>query len=108
MFIFKLFFFVRVFVQLPLLWLYVKFTNSGHEKIINLKKSLFWGEILIMCIEGYIELLIAGYINATFHLNSTNGEVTAKYVAFYCLITSLVVMPLIMAFIIYQKPDQIR
>ena len=80
--------------------MYVKYKNSGHEKLKDLKKSLFWGEILIMCIEGYIELLIAGYLNTSFNLNSTNGEVTARYVAYYCLIISLVVMPLIMTFII--------
>ena len=100
MFTFKVFFFVRVFILLPMLSMYVKYKNLGHEKLKDLKKSLFWGEILIMCIEGYIELLIAGYLNTSFNLNSTNGEVTARYVAYYCLIISLFVMPLIMTFII--------
>ena len=33
MFIFKMVFFLRLFVQLPIMWLYSKLTNSGKDKI---------------------------------------------------------------------------
>lgn len=61
-----------------------------------------------MCLEGYIELLIAGYINYYFSLDSTNGEVGASYLAYYCLIVSLIIMPIVMIYIIMQDSETVR
>jgi len=61
-----------------------------------------------MCLEGYIELLIAGYINYYFSLDSTNGEVGASYLAYYCLIVSLIIMPMVMIYIIMQDSETVR
>lgn len=57
----------------------------------------------MISIESYMELLIAGYLNFSFKLNSTFGEVFAGYVSYYCLILALIVLPLVMLFIASRK-----
>jgi hypothetical protein len=61
----------------------------------------------LISFEAYIEILIAGYLNFSFHLSTTFGEQFAVYVAYYCLALGLVLFPLIMIYILYQKKETI-
>lgn len=108
LFIYSVLYFVRVFVYLPLMLIIVYFSKRGQENLKSLMKSLFWGEILVISLEAYIEVMIAGYLNYEFKLNSTFGETFAGYVAYYCLALSLVVLPLVMLYILCNKVETIR
>ena len=84
---------------------FVCLTGKGKETKKDLVASIIWGEILMISLEAYFELLIAGYLNFSFQLHTTNGEVFAIYVAYYCLILSLIVLPFVMIYIAFQKMD---
>ena len=62
----------------------------------------------MISLEAYIEVVIAGYLNYEFKLESTFGEQFAGYVAYFCLILSLIILPLVMMYILCQKPEVIR
>jgi hypothetical protein len=108
LFVFTVVYFVRVFIQVPLMWLAVKVSGRSGESLKNTIQSLFFGEILMISLEAYIEILIAGYLNFSFKLSTTFGEQFAVYVAYYCLALSLVLLPFVMIYILCNKKDTIR
>jgi hypothetical protein len=63
---------------------------------------------LVINIEAYIELMIAGIINFKFSLNTTNGEVFGFYVSNYAFITCLFMMPAANIWVLIQNIETIR
>jgi hypothetical protein len=100
LFIFSAFYFLRVMLFYPIVKLYVRMRNKGIEYKQKLRDQLFYGELILISIESYIELLIAGYLNVKYKLNSTGGERMAIWVSYYCLIMCLVAMPLLSIYIL--------
>ena len=75
LFIFAVIYFMRVIILYPFVLTLIKLFNVGKGYAKTLKNDLFYGEIIVINLEAYMELLIAGYINYSFPLNSTDGEI---------------------------------
>ena len=74
------------------------------KEIYNfLYDALFFKEILTILLEGYIEFLIAAYFNLINNeaLDTTNGEIQAKYFIMSILPLALIVLPLIQIWFIF-------
>ena len=74
------------------------------KEIYNfLYDALFFKEILTILLEGYIEFLIAAYFNLINNeaLDTTNGEILAKYFIMSILPLALIVLPLIQIWFIF-------
>lgn len=67
---------------------------------INLSKTLFFGEVILISLEAYFELLISGYMNYLFKLHSKNGELIAVYSSYYCILMALIILPLMMVYVL--------
>jgi hypothetical protein len=73
--------------------IYNKFTGKGGKILRKLTKQLFFSEILIMSIEGFIEIYISGYIQVTQPLYTTFGESHSVYLGYSLLIIGMFFMP---------------
>ncbi len=56
-------------------------------------KSLLFSEILLICIEGYLELLLAGFLNIRGNLVTTDGEIMGVVIGYLSLFLVLVFLP---------------
>jgi hypothetical protein len=65
-------------------------------------KKLIWGEILAILIEACFEFLIAGYLQYQHPLTDYAGEVVSTIIGFICLFMTIVVMPIVFIYILYQ------
>ena len=74
----------------------------------NLSDSLFYGEIITISVESYLELLIAGYINISNRLESPFGEKVAVWVSFYCLLMGLAILPVLSIYILTRDKETIK
>ena len=67
---------------------------NHNQTLQDWKKHLFFKQIIQISVGGYFEILISGYLNIMEPLSSSNGEVIANVVAWYCLIVTLLLIPL--------------
>jgi hypothetical protein len=104
--IFKVLWLVRVFIYYPIVKLYVKITKKGGKYLKSLSDTLFYGEVIIISIESFIEFLIAGYLNQRYQLFTAYGETFAVFTSYYCLLLCCIVLPLVMIFILRQEPEK--
>jgi ABC-type sulfate transport system permease subunit len=77
LFIFAVLYYVRVIFFYPLVLIFNKLFKKGEVYLRSLRNQLFFSEIIIINLEAFLELLVAGYINYIFPLNSTDGEIFA-------------------------------
>ena len=108
LFIFSMLWFIRALLFYPVVKLFVCVTKKGQEYSNGLRDTIFYGEIIVISIESYIELLIAGYLNIKYQLDSTGGENFAVYVSYYCIIMCLVIMPLLSIYILTRPMSEIH
>ena len=108
LFIFALIYFMRVIILYPFVLAVIKLFKVGSDYRKELKKSLFFGEIIVINLEAYMELIIAGFINYSFPLNSTDGEIFGLYVSWYAFITCLFIMPCANIWVLYQNLETIK
>lgn len=66
---------MRILLLYPFVLCTIKLLNKGKELGKELRKNLFFTEIIVINLEAYMELLIAGFINYSFPLDSTDGEI---------------------------------
>ena len=62
LFILVLVYFIRVFL-LIFFYISVKFFGKGKKIYENKFNAIFFNDILLLLMEGYMEFLIAGYLN---------------------------------------------
>ena len=62
------------------------YTKRTHD-------SLFYGEILSLLIEAYLEFVISGYLNSKVPLKSTSGEIAATYTGYMSLVLTCFILP---------------
>lgn len=93
LFIMAVFYFMRVLIYYPVILCVIRLFKVGKNYGRTLKEQLFFGEIIMINIEAYMELLISGYINYSFPLNTTDGEKLGLYVSWYAFATCLLLMP---------------
>jgi hypothetical protein len=53
----------------------IRLFDVGKDYGKSLRNNLFFTEIIVINLEAYLELLISGFINYSFPLNSTDGEI---------------------------------
>ena len=63
LFIFSMIYYVRLLIFYPFVLCFVKIFKVGKNYQKSLKEALIFNEIIVINLEAYIELLIAGYIN---------------------------------------------
>jgi hypothetical protein len=64
-------------------------------------KLLIFTQIILLMIEGYFEMLIAGYLNYASPLFTSNGEYAGVYMAYYCLFLALFVLPAMLIWMMF-------
>ena len=93
------------------LFLKVIITIFG-EKFIKKKflmkslNGLFFNSILSMTMEGYIDLLINGFLNIYTKDTSTNGEIIGFLIAILCVLLTVKFRPISLSWVIFLKNDQ--
>ena len=77
--------------------------GKGKQMVNDVSKRLFFGDLLSICIDGYLELLISGFLNLEM-LNVAEskllGDVISYYIAVLSLFLTLVLVPLIALYIL--------
>ena len=59
----------------PFVMCVIRLFDVGKDYGKSLRNNLFFTEIIVINLEAYLELLISGFINYSFPLNSTDGEI---------------------------------
>jgi hypothetical protein len=75
LFIFAVFYFLRVILFYPFILSVSKLFKVGQDYRKTLRDQLFFNEIIVINLEAFLELIISGFINYSFPLNSTDGEI---------------------------------
>ena len=75
LFIFAMIYFLRVIMYYPFVMCVIRLFNVGQGYGKSLRENLFFTEIIVINIEAFLELLISGFINYSFPLSATDGEV---------------------------------
>ena len=99
---------MRVLILYPFVLTLSKLFNIGKGYAKTLRNDLFFSEIIVINLEAYMELLIAGYINYSFPLNSTDGEIFGQYVSWYAFATCLFIMPCANAWVLIQNIETLK
>jgi hypothetical protein len=68
-------------------------------------EGLFFNQILSMTIEGYIDILINGFLNILTKDISTNGEILGLMMAIFCLFLTLNFLPISLTWAIFSKNE---
>lgn len=70
-----------------------------------LGENLFFNALLVMALEGYMEMLISGYINSRSMQSSTPGEVLGSIYCVICLFCVIIFAPLAILWMFCTKND---
>jgi hypothetical protein len=83
---------------------------SGEKYIKKslLKKALdglFFNKILTIAMEGYIDILINGFLNIYTNDSSTNGEILGLIISVLCLFLTVNFLPVALSWAIFSKNE---
>ena len=95
LFVFVMLYIFKVLCVVPVIWLYTFITGKGKGVLDWFIHKMFYSEIIIILIEGFMEFLISGYLNAVdplFH-TSKSGDVVSVYVGYFSLFKTIILMP---------------
>ena len=84
----------------------VKFENY----LLAEKKRLFYGDILVLLVEGYIEFIITGYLNIgdkSAYDSGLSGEVVSYVLGWFGIIVTLIIIPGLFIMILRQPSSVI-
>lgn len=104
-----LLYFIRLALTI-LIFIYLKITSEkckGKQIFNKIKKGLFFNNILGMAIEGMIEFLINGYLNAMTPEISSFGEVMGISLSGFCIFTNLLFLPVSILFFALKKNEKL-
>ena len=107
MWIFGIQYFLRVFIYIILKL--VRYFPKNRYKFAFLEKweqQMFFGELLSLCIDGYSEWVISGYLNLRQPLYAYNGDYVGNVSAFMCLLFSLGFVPISLLYFMLQSTDK--
>ena len=65
----------------------------------SLKKQLIFGDLIIIKLEGFMELLICGTLNVKEPIMNSTGEYAAFVISVYSLISVCIILPMLLAYI---------
>lgn len=88
-------------------------TNNKYERLENnqkkLSKSLFWGGLILLILEGYIEFAMSAYIAISSPIEATtfgpevlSGEVASYYLALAAAPFVFVLIPGLALWLVYK------
>lgn len=58
-----------------------------------MSESLFYSDLVVLTIEGYMEFVIGGYLNIKEPLFTLNGEIVSSGMGVYCVFITMVAVP---------------
>jgi hypothetical protein len=79
-----------------------KITKKENWIQKTLEKSLFYGDIISICIDAYIELLISGILNwqnPEVIKSPLLGDQISKILLWFCLIVAIILVPLVCLYV---------
>ena len=86
------------FRVLLILVLFIRFNLTGKKPGFydGEMRTLFFSEILTLSMEGYLELVISGYLQSKkdYLYNSVYGETISVICGYFCLIQAFVILPI--------------
>jgi len=100
--VFSFIYYVRVLFYFLGVKPFVYFTNRGKAYMKSFGESLFFGELLFLAMEAYLEFLISGYLNLSEPLSTTSGETVAVALGAYAIILTLVVVPILFVYTVFR------
>ena len=66
------------------------------------------GELLSICLESYMELLITGFMAIRANLWQKVGDVLGNILAYFCLSIVMFLLPFFAGFVIITEKDSIK
>ena len=87
-FVFALFWFLQVFFYLLL-----KLSGRAKRVTIRLHNYLFYGGIISLLLEAYLDFVLSGFLNLQSMLLTTFGEILANWVGYISVFVSCILMP---------------
>ena len=108
MFFVILLYLVRV-ALIGFFYLAVRFTGKGNEALRKERNRLFFNELGLLVVEGYMELAISGYINYLGSKDSDiTGEVISVYTRYFCFASVILIAPGLLYYMLCQDLETIR
>ena len=108
MFFVILLYLVRV-ALIGFFYLAVRYTRKGKDALRKERNRLFFNELGLLVVEGYMELAISGYIN---YLGSKDsdipGEVISVYTRYFCFACVILIAPGLLYYMLCQDLETIR
>lgn len=101
-------YYIRLMFYLFVVKPFVYFTKKGGAYMSKLGDCLFYGELLFLTMEAYLEFLIAGYLNLSEPLGTTDGEIGADVLAWYVVMLCLIIIPLLFIYILSRPLEVIN
>ena len=80
---------------------FYEITRCGKTLVVPLYISLFFSEIILICIEGYIELLIAGIFSFIVPDSNQDNNSLMKRIGNFYLVVTLIILPIFMIWVLY-------
>ena len=107
--IYILFCYSKIFIYL-ILWIISKvFKFKIIKKIVKRWKFFkLVGELIRVCLESYMELLIAGFMAIKANLWGKTGDVVGNILAYFFLSIVIFVLPFFVSFITITEKDSIK
>lgn len=110
LFLFVVLYILKILLVYPIFLLAAKLTGKGNRLLKSMQKQMFYGEIILLMIEGCMEFLISGYLNAIDPLFDSTfvGNKISLYVGYFSLFLIMVLMPAIFFYVLTQPLYFIR
>jgi hypothetical protein len=82
-----------------------KITGKGTKALNTLWRKLFFAPILIIVIEGFMDLSISGYVQLLSPLYTTRGEMMGSYLGYILVFLCFIVVPSSIIWTLIQSKD---
>ena len=77
--------------------------NKRIKKTLGfLERGTYFNDIISIILEGYLDIVIAGYYNLSMMLNTSGGEIYGKYFSYFTITVSLGIIPLLLIWISFK------
>jgi len=81
------------------------FKNNKHVKKVlgYLEDGTYFGDIITIFIEGYMDIIIGGYYNLSMQLSSSTGDLYGLYFSYFIITVSLGIIPFLQIWISFKS-----
>ena len=107
--LFFLIYFIKLFTAIIFRLIYICYKNKFFLRIITtLENSIYYNEILGLFIDGYMDLIITGYLNQKRLKFNTKGEIFGSYFSYFALYTCITLIPFLQIWIALKKEKHLK